>query len=78
VKSADSLHFFFIKEREIKKDKKEIRKRDKVKRRMEKETQREIEGYWSRKKNRKIAVSVYKHSIRDPQKVTSNPSKALK
>jgi hypothetical protein len=45
---------------------------------MEKETQREIEGHWSRKKKiRKIAVSIYKHSIRDPQKVTNNPFKAL-
>jgi hypothetical protein len=41
--------------------------------------QREIEENWSRKeKNRKIAVSFHKHSIRDLQKVTNNPSKALK
>jgi hypothetical protein len=54
-----------------------IKKRDKVKRRMEKGTQREIEGK-KEKKNRKKTVSIYKLSIRDPQKVTNNPFKVLK
>jgi hypothetical protein len=55
-----------------------MRKRDKVKRRMEKRTQREIEGQWSRERKIKIALAIYKPSIRDPQKVTNNPFEALK
>jgi hypothetical protein len=50
----------------VRKIKNEIRKRDKVKRRMEKGTQREIEGHWCRK--RKIAVCTDNPQYEIPKK----------